>query len=100
MTASGIYPGYQMTKSYITKTKKVQPVLLRVTALLVNGQFIYFVAEIAPIEPGREPETAGIEDHANRRVFFKSIITNWQIIAAIVAGIAWTIAQVYSYFVR
>lgn len=96
LTASGEYPGYRMTKSYITKTQKVQPVLLQVTALRVNGQFIYFVAEIAPLEPEHEPAGSVIATHAKRRIFFKTLRENWHIIAALVAGAGWVIAEVYS----
>lgn len=100
MTAGGIYPGYQMSKNYITKTKRIQPVLLRVTGLWVNGQFIYFIAEIAPLDAAKDPEYSEIEERAHKRVFFKCILENWQVIAAVVAGIGWVIAQAYSYFAR
>lgn len=100
MTAGGTYPGFQMTKNYITKTRKIQPVLLRVTGLLVNGQFIYFVAEIAPMDLENEPASTQIAAHAKRNVVIKFFLENWQLVAAIVAGIGWVLAQAYSYFAR
>lgn len=96
MTAQGIYPSYQMTKNHITKTKKIQPVLLRVTGLWVSGRFIYFVAEVAPIEPAQDHAPATeIEERAKRRVFLKWLVENWQLVAAMVGGTGWLIAEIW-----
>lgn len=101
MTAGGIYPSYQMTKNYITKTKKIQPVLLRVTGLWVNGQFIYFVAEVAPIEPAQEhAQATEIEGRAKRRVFWKWFVTNWQLVAAAIGGLGWLTAEIWARVAR
>ena len=47
---SGSQTGYEMVKTYFTKTKRPQPVLLRVTGLWMNSRFIYFVAEVAGLD--------------------------------------------------
>lgn len=50
MVANGEPEGYDMTKSYITKSRDFLPILLRVTGLRMNGKFTYFIKEIAPLE--------------------------------------------------
>lgn len=57
LVSSGELEGYDMHKSYITKSKDFLPILLRVTGLRMNDKFIYFVAEIAPLERRESPTT-------------------------------------------
>lgn len=48
---SGIIESYEMIKSYITKTKKIIKVKLRVDGLKdTDGTFICFIAQVRPIE--------------------------------------------------
>lgn len=50
MVELGKSPGYDMTKTYITKRNRFLKILLRVTGITMNGRFIHFVAEITPLD--------------------------------------------------
>lgn len=94
LVAEGQYESYDITKGYITKTKKHQPVLLRVTSLRMNGKFIFFVGEAAPLDKPVEcaPPPEGMEARVKRNLFLKFIKDYWaQILFAI--GVCAAIAE-------
>lgn len=73
--ANGEMEGYDMTKAYITKTKKYLPVLLRVTAMKINGEFIYFVAEVAPLD--KSQSALPLNPQLKKRVWFAQLIRDY-----------------------
>jgi two-component system sporulation sensor kinase A/two-component system, sporulation sensor kinase E len=70
-TAAGRIVGYDMVKTYLTKTKRACPVLLRVTGLRINSRFIYFVAEVAALD--RPPQAEKLP----RRRFWPLVREYW-----------------------
>lgn len=96
LVAAGEYECYELTKSYITKTKRTQPVLLRVTGLKINGRFTYFVGEVAPLDspPAERRRDEAIHRAARRRQWLHGLRDNWAVIAALSAGAAMFVAQV------
>lgn len=89
LTAKGHYRGYDINKGYITKTNRIQPVFLRVTGLKVDGQFMYFVGEVAPLDKrDTECRTDGkIKANAERNLFFKRVKENLPVILAVLGGL-------------
>lgn len=83
--ASGEIEGYDMTKAYITKTKKYLPVLLRVTAMKINGEFIYFVAEVAPLD--KSPSVLPLNPQVKKRVWSVQFIKDYWVQILALGGI-------------
>lgn len=83
--ASGEMEGYDMTKAYITKTKKYLPVLLRVTAMRINGEFIYFVAEVAPLDKGQS--ALPLNPQLKKRAWFAQSIRDYWVQILAVGGV-------------
>lgn len=94
MVADGEYETYDMTKSYITKTKKNLPVLLRVTGLRKSGKFICSVSEIAALEKPDHAEESDIEAKTRRILFFRTIKDYWSQITATLMVVAYIIAYI------
>lgn len=95
LVAAGEYPGYEMTKSYITKTRRHQAVLLRVTGLWINDRFTYFVGEIAPLDSplANRCLEASIHARARRQRLLKIIQENWHIITMLLAAAGVVLAK-------
>lgn len=90
LVVMGDFTGYDMNKSYITKTGKIQQVFLRVTGLKVEGKFICFVKEVAPLDRRsevREDKHDAIHKAADRANFFKLIKENLAVILAVLGGL-------------
>ncbi len=77
LVAAGEYETYDMTKAYYTKTKKHQPVLLRVTGMRMNGKFIFFVGEVAPLDRPQERAIGAVTTAAKRNIFIKTVKDYW-----------------------
>ena len=89
LVASGDYENYDLYKSYVTKTGKIQPVFLRVTGLHIEGKFMYFIGEIAPLDRhNEEPRPdSGIHAASVRAAFFKRVRENMPIILFTLGGL-------------
>ena len=96
LVAAGEYETYDYHKSYITKTKRSQPILLRVTGVRINGKFMYFCAEIAPLDspPAERALEAGIHARAARRRLLAAVRENWHVILTVLGAAAVVAAQV------
>ena len=85
--------GYDMTKSYITKSRRVQTVLLRVSGLEMNDQFICFVSQILPASPvGAKPRDIV------KRDYLKQVRENWQQILVVTGAVAMVLSEVVKYY--
>jgi PAS domain S-box-containing protein len=97
LVVEGHYPTYDMTKAYLTKTKRHLPVLLRVTGLRTSGRFIFFAGEIAPIDrpfpPPSQPE--GMAATLRRRAFFQFVRDNWAQVLFVLGGIGAGVKMAY-----
>lgn len=71
---------FDMTKGYLTKTKECIPVLLRVTSLLTNEKFIFFVVQAAGVEKRKEQSVVPPKVRSNILNILKD---NWMLIVAI-----------------
>ncbi len=89
LVVDGFYETYDMTKEYITKTKKIQQVFLRVTGLRrKDGMFMYFVAEAAPLDRTSEERTdQEIKGAAVRRLLMKRLRENLPLIVMALSGL-------------
>lgn len=89
LVVAGEYAGYDMNKSYITKTGRIQPVFLRVTGMKIDGKFMYFVGEVAPLDRRAEPRQGNeeIEAAAARAGFFRKIKDNLPVILTVLGGL-------------
>lgn len=84
--AAGEIEGYDITKAYITKTKKYVPVLLRVTAMKINGEFIYFVAEVAPLD--KSPSALPLNPRVKKTVWSVQFIKDYWVQILALGGVA------------
>lgn len=87
LVVAGEYDSYDMNKEYITKTNRIQPVFLRVTGMKMNGQFMYFVGEVAPLDRRVEPRESGVHAAAQRGLFFRKIKENLPVIMTVLGGL-------------
>lgn len=88
LTVKGDYDGYDMNKSYITKTGRIQPVFLRVTGMKIKGKFICFVGEIAPLDRRTEERPNDeMKAAAARAGFFRKVKENLPLILTVIGGI-------------
>ena len=96
LVAAGEYETYDYHKSYITKTKRSQPILLRVTGVRIDGRFMYFCAEVAPLDspPAARALEAGVRSRAARRVLLRAVRENWHVLTAVAGAAAVIIARV------
>ncbi len=89
LVAKGDFETYEMNKSYITKTKKMQPVFLRVTALRTKGAFTFFVAQVAAIDRSAQclPENGEIRTAVRRNLLFKFLKEYKEILLITMGGV-------------
>ena len=96
LVAKGEYTGYDMVKSYICKTRRIQQVLLRVTGLRIGGRFTFFVGEVAPMDspPAERAIDSAVHAAAARRLLLKAVKEYWHIIALVLSAVSVIISQV------
>lgn len=84
--ANGEIPGYDMTKRYIIKTRRFLLILLRVSSLQMNGQFIYFVSQALPIDG--KMDTSEVDKAISSRWWATDIKAKWWVVALAIAATA------------
>lgn len=92
---AGEINGYDMPKRYLTKFHNVIKALLRVTGVMKNNQFIFFISQATLIE-----NTVTETEAPHKPTLWHKIRANWAVITVVAAGFAAFAAKVIEVWIK